>query len=406
MNLRLPGLFIAADFLSLLGNSIMTIALPWLVLIRTGDVAAAGTVAAVTAIPAFLAAIVGGVVIDRLGRRRVTILADLLSATAVAALAVVDATTGLTMAWFIVLGLIGALIDVPGMTAREALMPDVASAAGMRLERLAGVREGLFGVAFLVGPALAGIGLGLLPEHVVVLATAACSALAALLTWMLPREVGGRPQHGTSGLRAMIADLGEGARALWSSRVLFALTVLSTGSVAAFGPLQGILLPAHFARLGAPEQLGFVVTALAVGSILSSASYAALATRVSRRSFFVAALVVASAGLVVLALLPDFWVIFGGMAILGVGSGLLAPLVPVLVAEQVPAEVRGRVLGLQNAALMAVAPVAMLGVGLIAAGAGIGVAMWVIAGLWLVVVVAGLVAPSLRSLEAPAPVGR
>ena len=59
--------------------------LPWLVLERTGDPAMAGTVAAASALPGAIAAFAGGHLIDKIGRRRMTVLSDIGSALAVAA---------------------------------------------------------------------------------------------------------------------------------------------------------------------------------------------------------------------------------------------------------------------------------------------------------------------------------
>src|SRR3954453_22322925 len=83
-------LFVAGEALSLFGNSAIAIVLPWLVLTRTGDPAVTGLVAAATALPAIAAALVGGWLIDKVGQRRMSVLADLGSALSVAGLAVVD----------------------------------------------------------------------------------------------------------------------------------------------------------------------------------------------------------------------------------------------------------------------------------------------------------------------------
>lgn len=112
MRLALP-LFLAAETPSLFGNSAISIVLPWLVLSRTGEPSTAGMIAAVPAEPAVLAALVGGWLIDRVGRRQISVLADLGSAAAVAALVLVDQSVGLTVSSFIVLGVVGALFDVP-----------------------------------------------------------------------------------------------------------------------------------------------------------------------------------------------------------------------------------------------------------------------------------------------------
>lgn len=100
-------------------------------------------------------------------------LADCGSAISVVALAVVDLLWGLDVTWFTVLGLAGALFDVPGMTARETLMADVSEASGVALDTIAGLRQTVFGVSFLAGPALAGVLVSVLDPIRVVWITAA-----------------------------------------------------------------------------------------------------------------------------------------------------------------------------------------------------------------------------------------
>ncbi len=113
--------------LSLLGNGIASVLFPLLVLARTGDVLAAGTVAAVTTGVGAVVGVFAGVVVDRVNRRTVSVVSDLLSAGSVAALPVVDALWGLNLAWFVGLGVVGAFGDMPGLTARESMLPGSSS---------------------------------------------------------------------------------------------------------------------------------------------------------------------------------------------------------------------------------------------------------------------------------------
>jgi MFS family permease len=384
--------YLLADALSLFGNAVAAVALPWLVLVRTGDAAAAGVIAAAAALPMLLAAVLGGWVVDRFGRRRISVGADLASAAAIAALPLVDAWTGLTLAWFVVLGVAGALFDVPGMTAREALAPDVAAAAGVPLERLAGLREGTGGVVMAVGPAVAGGLLVLLDPVAVLWATVACSALAAAVTATLPAGVGaGRAGIGT--------DIGAGWKVLRGDRLLVTVTLVSVGAVAVIAPLQGILLPVHLVAQDAPGVLGLMITALAVGGVVGAGTYAGFGGRRPRRPVFVLALLVTSAGVTGLALLPPAPLLLTAAALVGVGMGPLGAMTTVLVAERIPPEVRGRVMGLQNAAVLAVAPGGLLAAGLLIEGIGVRPTGMLVAGLWLVVALATLLAPALRTLE-------
>lgn len=171
--------------MSALGNSIAGIVWPWIGLERTGDLAAAGLVAAAVTVPSVIFASLGGYLIDTVGRKPMSVISDIISGASVAGVVLVDQTLGLTIAWFIALGIIGGVGDIPGMAARPALVGDVSQASGKTVDYIAGLNQAILGVAFLVGPAVAGVLLAALDSSLVLIITAACSFLAALLTTFL-----------------------------------------------------------------------------------------------------------------------------------------------------------------------------------------------------------------------------
>src|SRR5512140_354871 len=124
---RLPlyALF-AATVISVSGNVMAFIAIPWFVLQTTHSASQTGLTAAVTALPAIIAAFFGGVLVDRIGYKRTSILADLASGFAIALIPLLYAVTGLAFWQLLVLVFIGNLLDAPGQTARAALTPDLA----------------------------------------------------------------------------------------------------------------------------------------------------------------------------------------------------------------------------------------------------------------------------------------
>ena len=182
--------YLTSYALSVLGNSIAAIALPLIVLETTGSAQDVGVVAGATAIPAVAAGLLMGVVIDRINRRAASIATDLISAAAIAALPLIDALTGLSVGWFVLAGVIGSLGDVPGLTARDAMLPAVTGAGRVPAERLIDLRESLGAIALLVGPAVAGTLMALVDGSTVLWITAATSAAAALVTLLIPRGVG------------------------------------------------------------------------------------------------------------------------------------------------------------------------------------------------------------------------
>lgn len=263
----------------------------------------------------------------------------------------------------------------------------------MPLERLAGLREGIGGVVMAVGPAVAGGLLVLLDPVAVLWVTVVCSALAAAVTATLPGGVGG------AGAQPERSGIGAGWAVLRGDRLLATVTLVSVGAVAVIAPLQGILLPVHLVAQDAPGVLGLTITALALGGVVGAGAYAGVGGRWPRRPVFVLALLVTSAGVTGQALLPPAPLLLTAAALIGVGMGPLAAMTTVLVAERIPPEVRGRVMGLQNAAVLAVAPGGLLAAGLLIEGIGLHPTGKLVAGLWLLVALATLLAPALRALE-------
>src|SRR4029453_4246236 len=85
----------AADTISLPGNAVAQIAIPWYVLATTGSATLTALVVFFNFLPIVLAAFFGGVVVDRLGFRASSIVADLASSAAVAAIPLLDVTIGI-----------------------------------------------------------------------------------------------------------------------------------------------------------------------------------------------------------------------------------------------------------------------------------------------------------------------
>src|SRR5690348_13906155 len=78
----------AANAISQVGHMMTSVAVPWLVLETTGSAARVGFTGAALAIGSVVPAILGGPVVDRLGLRRSSIAADLVSGVTVAAIPV------------------------------------------------------------------------------------------------------------------------------------------------------------------------------------------------------------------------------------------------------------------------------------------------------------------------------
>lgn len=361
-------LYLTSYALSLLGNAVIAVVLPLLVLDVTGSPAAAGTLALATMLPSALAGLFGGVLVDRFNRRNISIVSDLISAASVAALPLVDAAFGLNLGWFILLGIAGAVGDLPGMSAREALLPALLRRSSVNYDRMVGIREAISGVVIFAGPAAAGTLMLLLPGATVLYVTASTSLLAALLTFGIPAATGldaaaeGRPKLTAA---AVWNETLEGfSVTLRKSRFILAMTVTWLIFGAVWGTMQLLLLPVHFTEIGMQESLGFVLAAMALGSIIGSVAYAALAKPGTRRQWFVWGSVALWPTFVLVLLLPPLWTLLVASFLAGLASGPINSLIGVLMIERIPEEFRGRVMSSQNSLMTLVPPLFVFAAGL------------------------------------------
>ena len=341
---RIAPRFLASNALSLLGNSIAAVALPLILLATTGDALAAGTLALICAVPQMVIGIVGGAALDRFNRRDISILSDLVSAASVALIPVVDMLWGLNFGWFVALGLLGAIGDIPGMTARDALLPAVVARDKADLQRFMGLTQSLDSLTTIVGPAVAAFLIGTVGGVTSLWFTAALSFAAAVVTCTVPRSVGveglrrdGGTSEGRSAVASALDALRTGARVLFrTDGVLTASTLLSFGIIMVMGSFQGLVLPVHFTELGRPELLGYVLSAMSLGLLASSLGYAALAPRLARRTWYLLSLAGMAAGVAVLGTLPDFPVMLLGAVLLGVSAGPASALLGFFMLDRIP----------------------------------------------------------------------
>lgn len=416
----------------MLGNSIAGIVWPWLVLERTGNPAVAGIVAAAIAVPSLVFAYFGGNLVDSLGRKPVSVISDIISGLSVVAVIAVDMVFGLTLSWFIIIGILGAVGDIPGMSARAALVGDVAATSGKKVAQISGWNQALSGVSFLVGPAVAGVLMTALPIEQVLWITAACSLLAAALTASLRLQKAGvgvrnegqdaPAQPGEDGQADAPASSPEipagdpfkgfaGWKKALSYPVIRLLALDSLLSMALVMPYLMVLLPAHFQGINQPGLYGASMSAFAVGMMVTSI-VAGKIIPFPRRAWVVG-MVFYTLAFFGMALLETSWLAIVGLGISGLGGGIMNPLQTLLVTEGVPEQIRGRSFSIFMAISQVAAPIGLVATSAVLAFVTIYQVAWVLAGLWLLVaiylVVRGLQLLPARSAEsvekgAPAPV--
>ena len=144
-------LLFTANTISLIGNQLTLIAIPWFVPETTGSAAQTGLTAFFNFLPIVIAGFFGGAIVDRLGYKRMSIVANIASGITVAFVPLLFGL-GLLPFWLLlVLVFLSSLLDAPGSTARAALVPELAEAAAMPLERASSLLQIVERASGLVG---------------------------------------------------------------------------------------------------------------------------------------------------------------------------------------------------------------------------------------------------------------
>lgn len=386
----------AATVISGTGNGVAAIALPWLTLQLTHDPAAAGVVVAAGAVPTLIASLASGVIIDRLGRQRTSVGSDVFSASSAAMIPAFGLLGILSYPLVLLASVIGAIFDPVGVTAREAMLPDVARRARLPLERVNGVHEAIWNVAWLIGPGVAGVLIGLVGAVASFWAMFAGFAASAVLvaTACMPtapaaERVRVHPvKEAWEGLSFLLRD-----PAIRSSTVLVVLSFTVAYSAVA------VVLPVVFEARDQPERLGILFMMFSGGGVLGALAYSAWGTRTTRRALFLAGMIAAAAVAGIFAITDNYWIQISVMALAGFISSAANPINNVVIQERTSEAMRGRVLSMAFSLAYALFPLGYVVSGFLikAIGTTATFAWMSVAGL--AVAAWAAVSPALRAID-------
>jgi MFS family permease len=283
-------------------NQVIAFVVPWLVLTKTGSAANAGTVAFTMGMAMLVGGLLGGLATDRLGGRKVSIIADTFSMITALALAYALFVDFFAI-WFVVITqVIGVLFDSPGMIAKNTTVPAAAKEGGVPVVRAMGLQQTLQNIAMFVGPISAGVLIAVLTESYTLVLAAALFLLAVYLVSRMPKKLMVH-EHPMSFKRAYL-DMKDA--------VVFLIKDPFLGKMQLFGPLfafivmpaSTIVFPAWFVLNGqSSASLGAFLGIQAIGGMIGGFIFAALAPKVSQKKWLTTASTLYALSFLVLAFL-------------------------------------------------------------------------------------------------------
>jgi MFS family permease len=391
---------LTANAISQVGNMMTAVAIPWFVLQTTGSAAQTGLSAFASTLPIFFSGMIGGVIVDRVGAKRMSIIADLLSMITVALVPILYGAGALSYPLLLALIVAGTILDTPGSTARQTMMPDLAQQAGMKLERANAAYGSIFRFSILLGPPLAGLLIGFFGTANVLWIDAATFLVSALLIGLLTPRPAHVEKPASSERIHPLTEMLDGLRFFGREHLLFALLILFAIVDLLANAVVLVVLPVYASSLyGNAESYGLMLGVFGGGTLVGTLLYGARGHNWSRRGLVILAVIGFGLPLWVLATLPSFAIALVMSFIMGLVIGPVGPMIMTLYHERVPAELRGRVFGTRAALDTLSIPFAALFTGVIVQGIGLQITLIGFAVAFLIVTAGAALAPIFKTLS-------
>ncbi|MXY56732.1 MAG: MFS transporter [Gammaproteobacteria bacterium] len=355
-SLRLPDfrLLWIANLVASFAMQMQMVARGWLIYDITSSPLALTWVMLSFMLPSFVFSLWGGVIADRVRKKPIMIVGQIVNAAATVAFATIVYRGDVTFWHFIYFGLFNGAIMSLSMPARAAVVPEIVPERIM-VNAMA-LQSATYSAARVAGPALAGwliawfaggdanathssataVGLVLYIIAAMYLVSVAATALLRYQGDPTPRPDA-----------RMLDDIAEGFRYMRRERIVLGLLVMGIVPMM-FGFAPSSLAPVFNKEIldGDPLTLGYLMTAMGVGSLAGSLLLARLGDIGGKGRIMFACCYVWALGLAGFALSPTLAVAMAFGIFIGIFGSLVGSLNMSVVTLAIAPEIRGRVMSI------------------------------------------------------------
>jgi len=342
------------------------LATSWLVYRLTGSALLLGIVGFAGQIPTFLVAPFAGVWVDRLDRRRVLVVTQVLAMLQSLALAVLTLSRHITIQEIIWLSAFQGLINAFDMPGRQAFLVQMVDDK-QDLGNAIALNSSMVNLARLVGPSLAGAVIAVSGEGYCFLIDGI--SYLAVIASLLAMRVDSAAAKRTSD--SMLVQLKEG----WAYVSGFApvrTILLLFAVVSLMGWPFTVLMPIFAGKIlqGGPHTLGFLMGAVGIGALVSAISLALRKTVLGLGRMIPISTAAFGAGLILFGMSRVLWLSLLLMLVCGFGMMQQMAASNTIIQTIVDDSKRGRVMSFYAVAFVGMAPFGSLLAGALAHAIG------------------------------------
>ncbi|HEX6302408.1 MAG TPA: MFS transporter [Acidimicrobiia bacterium] len=343
-------LYFGGQVVSVSGAWMQRVAQSWLVLELTGSGAAVGALTAVQFLPILLLAPSGGLIADRLDKRRLLYVTQSLASLIALTLGVLVLTDVVELWMVFVLALALGLVGSVDNPTRNSFVMEMVGRS--RLANAVALNSVLVNSARVVGPAVGGllivtVGIG----WCFVINSASYLVFISAISLMRTDDIDrAEPEIKQRG------QLRDALRYVSRHPVLRSTLVMSA-VIGLFAYEFEVVLPllARFTFGGDADTFGAMFAAMGIGAVIGGL-FVATRGRTSPRAILVAAVALATT-IAATAFAPSVWIAYAMLVIVGVSSSAFLTMSNSVLQLESSPQMRGRVVGLRATAILGARPI-------------------------------------------------
>ncbi|MBB5077678.1 MFS transporter [Nonomuraea endophytica] len=331
-------LLMVSGVITMFGTFVTMVALPFQMMELTGDYVAVGLMSLAEFVPMVVCGLWGGAIADALDRRKIVLFSEV-GLLVTSGLLTVNALLPRPQVWVLyVVGAIAMGLTCLQRPSLEALIPQV-----VRHDQLpaAAVLASLrWNIGAIAAPALGGLLVATYGSAIAYGLDTASFALSLVLLWRI-RAV---PPH-EEAQPASLKTLAEGVRYAWRRSDLMGTYLVDIAAMVF--AMSTALFPFLAKQLGAPQAVGLLYSASAVGALIASLT-GGWTARVHRHGLGV---IVAAAlwgvAVALAAVVPNLFAVFFCLALAGAADMISGIFRSTMWNQTIPNELRGRLAGIE-----------------------------------------------------------
>ncbi len=388
-------LFLWLGMMAMMGGMQMQmLARGYLVYDLTGSAALLGFVSAGMAIPMLFLAPFGGVIADRVERKRLIQVGQVIVAMFALVIGAAIFTDRIEWYHLLIVSILQGTVWTFMMPARQAIIPQIVGPE--RIGNAMALNAAGMSAMTLLAPAVAGGLYALAGPANVYFIISGLSLLSVALTTLVPKPTRSAPD---SRKRDMFRDIGAGLVYIKGNSMVLVLLIMGLATTLLASPFR-MLLPVFVVDIynRGPDSMGLLVAIMGGGSLVGSLAIAALGDW-RRGMLLIIGSFVSGIALLLIASFPFYYAAAMIMVLVGLGDAGRRTINMGLIMEVVEDQYRGRVMSvfMMNFGLM---PLGVLPAGMIADALGGQTAIAILGGLLIIVTLAVLLTQKgLRSFQ-------